>query len=94
MHLTMLPGAWAECFDAWRDMLAYCVPQDRALASQPWYGRITRQEIDLGIPIDSCRPLRGKVYSRAAKAIVGEDVAGEPLCFYVDRVAFRYLGEA
>jgi hypothetical protein len=94
MHLTILPGAWAECFGSWRDMLAYCVPQDRALASQRWYGRITRQEIELGIPLDACRPLRGKIYSRAAKAIVGDDAANEPLCFYVDHVAFRYLGEA
>jgi hypothetical protein len=94
MHLTILPGAWSECFDSWRDMLAYCVPQDRALASQPWYGRITRQEIELGIPLEACRPLRGKVYSRAAKSIVGEDAANEPLCFYVDHVRFRYLGEA
>jgi hypothetical protein len=93
MHLTMLPGAWAECFDAWRDMLAYCVPQDRALASQPWYERVTRQEIDLGIPLDACRPLRGKVYSRAVKTIVGDDAASEPLCFHVDHVTFRYLGE-
>jgi hypothetical protein len=93
MHLTILPGAWAECFDSWRDMLAYCVPQDRALSSQPWYGRITRQEIELGIPLDSCRPLCGKVYSRAAKAIVGDDAASEPLCFFVDQVAFRFRGE-
>jgi hypothetical protein len=93
MPFTMLPGAWADCFESWRDMLAYCVPQDRALATQPWYDRITRQEIELGIPLDTCRPLRGKVYSRAARAIVGENALGDPLCFYVDRVAFRYLGE-
>jgi hypothetical protein len=92
-HLTMLGGAWSECFDSWRDMLAYCVPQDRALASQPWYERVTRQEIDLGIPLDACRPLRGKVYSRAVKTIVGDDAASEPLCFHVDHVTFRYLGE-
>jgi hypothetical protein len=86
-----LPGPpWKECFDTYRGLLAYCVPQDRAFSSQPWYGRITRQEIVLGIPLDSCEPLAGEVHSRAAAVFVG-DV--EPLCFRVARVAFCFERE-
>ena len=63
------------------------VPMDRAFSSQPWYGRLTRQEIDLGIPLTSCEPLAGTVRSRAAEVIVGD---AEPLCFRVARVHFRF----
>jgi hypothetical protein len=88
---ALLPGApWSECFDSYRALLAYCVPQDRAFSSQPWYGRITRQEIALGIPLDSCEPLAGEVYSRAAALFVGEAM---PLCFRVARVAFCFERE-
>lgn len=83
-----LPPPWNECFADWRAFLAYCVPQDRAMSSQPWYGgRVVRQEIDLGIPLDSCQPLAGTVESAAARAIVGD---AEPLCFRVPAVHFRY----
>jgi hypothetical protein len=83
-----LPGPpWSECFENYRAMLAYCVPQDRAFSSQPWYGRITRQEIRLGIPLESCEPLAGEVYSRAARLFVAD---AEPLCFRVARVAFCF----
>ncbi len=86
-----LPGPpWSECFDSYRAFLAYCVPQDRAFSSQPWYGRITRQEIALEIPLDSCEPLAGEVRSRAAAVFVGE---AEPLCFRVARVAFCFERE-
>lgn len=85
---AVLPGPpWNECFDHYFALLAYCVPQDRALSSQPWYGRITRQEIRLNIPLESCEPLAGVVQSRAAAAIVGE---AEPVCFRVGRVAFCF----
>ncbi|HWG43875.1 MAG TPA: DUF2071 domain-containing protein [Gemmataceae bacterium] len=88
---ALLPGApWNECFDNYHALLAYCVPQDRAFSSQPWYGRITRQEIALGIPLDSCEPLAGDVYSRAAVVFIGEAV---PLCFRVARVAFCFERE-
>lgn len=85
-----LAGAWAECFTDYRDFLAYCVPQDRALSSQPWRGRIARQEIDLGIPLDACTPLAGTVRSTAARALAGER---EPLCFHVARVSFAFSSE-
>ncbi|HEX4419906.1 MAG TPA: DUF2071 domain-containing protein [Kofleriaceae bacterium] len=44
-------GAWAECFADYRSFLAYCVPQDRSMSSQPLRHRISRHEID--------RPARG-----------------------------------
>jgi hypothetical protein len=85
-----LRGAWAECWPDFRSFLAYCVPQDRAMSSQPLRGRVSRQEIDLGIPLDACVPLEGTVRSRAAAAIVGD---GDPLCFHVARVAFSFSTE-
>jgi hypothetical protein len=79
------------CFDSYRDFLAYCVPQDRAMASQPWQGTVSRQEIDLGIPLDACEPLEGEVRSKAAAA-VARDAA--PLCFRVASVRFLFTSEA
>ena len=88
---AVLPGPpWNECFDNYLALLKYCVPQDRAFSSQPWYGRITRQEIVLGIPLESCEPLAGEVRSHAAGLFVGE---AEPLCFRVARVAFCFERE-
>jgi len=78
---------WSECFGSHREFLAYCVPQDRAFSAQPWYGRLTRQEIRLDIPLEACEPLTGTVESRAAQALVGETA---PLCFRVPKVAFRF----
>jgi hypothetical protein len=86
-----LAGAWAECFSDFRDFLRYCVPQDRAMSSQPWKNRVSRQEIDLGIPIEACVPVTGNVASRAARAIAGD---AEPLCFYVPNVHFTFSVEA
>jgi hypothetical protein len=83
-------GAWAACFPSWRDFLAYCVPQDRALASQPHKRRVSRQEIDLGIALDACTPLAGTVSSRAARAIAGD---AEPVCFHVAAVRFEFSRE-
>ena len=85
-----LEGAWAECWKSWREFLAYCVPQDRAMSSQPLRNRISRQEIDLGIPIDACEPLEGGVTSNAAAAIVGNQV---PMCFRVASVNFVFVRE-
>ncbi len=86
-----LPGApWNECFESYRAFLAYCVPQDRAFSSQPWYGRITRQEIRLGIPLECCEPLDSEVRSCAAGVFVGR---AEPLCFRVAQVAFCFERE-
>jgi len=88
----VLEGAWAECFGDWHGFLAYCVPQDRALSSQPVRRRVSRQEIDLGIPLATCVPLAGAVRSRAATAIAGADARA--LCFYVPSVTFRFATEA
>jgi hypothetical protein len=85
-----LPPPWKECFKSYRNFLAYCVPQDRAMSSQPWHGWVTRQEINLGIPLDMCEPLEGEVVSRTAEAIVG---SAAPLCFRVSNVAFRFSRE-
>ena len=87
----VLAGAWAECWPDFRAFLAYCVPQDRAMSSQPLRGRISRQEIDLGIPLDVCAPLGGTVKSRAAAAIAP---GAEPICFYVPSVTFTFSVEA
>ncbi|HTU20921.1 MAG TPA: DUF2071 domain-containing protein [Gemmataceae bacterium] len=88
---AVLPGPpWSECFDSYPTLLAYCVPQDRAFSSQPWYGRITRQEIALAIPLESCEPLAGEVRSHVASAYVGD---AQPLCFRVGRAAFCFERE-
>jgi hypothetical protein len=87
---TALPHPWTDCFGDWMGFLAYCVPQDRAMSSQPWYRRVTRQEITLGIPLESCRPVASEVRSAAARAIAGN---AEPVCFHVVRVTFRFERE-
>jgi hypothetical protein len=88
---AVLPGPpWNECFENYTALLAYCVPQDRAFSSQPWYGRITRQEIRLRIPLESCEPMAGEVRSHVASAYVG---AAAPLCFRVGKVAFCFERE-
>lgn len=84
-------GPWKECFGSFRDFLAYCVPQDRALSTQPWANKVTRHEIQLGIPLDHCEPLQGVVESKAAAAIAGN---AQPVCFRVPSVAFRFEEEA
>lgn len=87
---TPTAGPWAKAFGTWRQMLAYVVPQDRALSTQPWEGHVTRQEIELGIPMEACEPLEGQVISRAAAAIVGDAV---PFSFRVAAVNFRFESE-
>jgi len=88
--LPVLAPPWNTCFGSFRDMLAYCVPQDRAMSSQPWYNRVTRQEIELGIPLDACEPLTGTIVSKAAQAIIGE---AQALCFRVPQVTLRFKHE-
>lgn len=85
-----LTGPWKECWKDFRDFVAYCIPQDRAMSSQPLRGRVSRQEIDLGIRVDQCEPLEGTVVSRAAQAIVGD---ATPICFRVAAVRFRFRVE-
>lgn len=88
-----MTGRWKVCFATWGEMLAYIVPQDRAMCvawrgGQRW---VVRQEIELGIPLSSCVPMSGSVESAAAGAVVGE--AGGALCFVVERVAFSFTRE-
>ncbi len=82
-----MEGPWKACFPTFRDFLAYAVPQDRAMSTQPSAGTVTRQEIELGIPLDVCEPLAGEVHSRAAEAIAGD---ATPVCFRVPSVFFRF----
>ncbi|MEU7470713.1 DUF2071 domain-containing protein [Streptomyces sp. NPDC044984] len=94
-HLVPLPewptdGPWRCAFPDYGQMLAYCVPQDRALSVQPWRGQVTRQEISLGIPLKSCTALSGTVVSAAASAVIGN---AEPFAFLVPRVRFRFESE-
>jgi hypothetical protein len=88
--IAALPPPWPEVFPTPEAAMAYCVPQDRALNVQPWHNRVTRQEIRLDIPLDSCRILVGGVDSAAARAIVGD---ATPFCFHVPGVRFDYDGE-
>ncbi len=83
-------GPWSAAFGTWKEMLGYVVPQDRALSTQPWHGRMTQQEIRLDIPLEACEPLEGTVVSKAAAAIVGD---ARPFCFRVASVRFRFDAE-
>jgi hypothetical protein len=85
-----LTGAWRVCWPDFQSFLGYCVPQDRALATQPLRRRTCRQEIELGIPLSACEPLEGEVVSRAARRLVGD---ASPLCFRVPAVEFSFRGE-
>jgi hypothetical protein len=84
-------GPWSAAFGSWREMLEFVVPQDRALSTQPWHGRVTRQEIRLDIPLEKCLPLEGPVRSRAANALVGD---AAPFSFLVEKVRFRFDDES
>ncbi|MFO0627028.1 MAG: DUF2071 domain-containing protein [Polyangiales bacterium] len=84
-------GAWRDCFDDFESFLRYCLPQDRAMDAQPWRGRVSRQEIHLGIPVQDCVALEGEVRSEAARALVGD---ATPVCFLVPSVAFCFRVEA
>ncbi len=86
---TLAPP-WSDCFVSYDELLRYDVPQDRALATEPWRRCTSRQEIHLGIPLDSVVPLEGEVESSVAQALVGD---AEPLSFYVPAVPFRLKGE-
>jgi len=85
-----LPLPWSECFADYDALLRYDVPQDRAMATQPWRRRTVRQEIALNIPLESVEPLEGHVTSRAARAIVGDAM---PVSFRVPAVPFRLVAE-
>jgi hypothetical protein len=85
-----LTQPWDICFGSWLKLLEYCVPQDRAMSSQPWFNRVTRQEISLNIPLDECKPLAGTINSKAAETIVGN---ATPVCFLVKKLSFRLLKE-
>jgi hypothetical protein len=86
----ILPSQWRKCFADYATFLSYCVPQDRALSCQPFYNRLTRQEISLGIPLESCIPLTSQVSSKTLDALVGNV---EPVCFMVPRVDFHLSAE-
>lgn len=80
-------GPWVAGFASYEEMLAYSVPQDRALTVQPWHAWVTRQEIQLGIPLAACQPLVGEISSQSARAVVGD---AEPFSFLVPSVFFRF----
>lgn len=84
---TDMTGHWFDCFMTYEGFLSYCVPQDRAMSSQPWYHRITTQEIHLGIPISACQHLEGKVQSKTIEQLLGD---AEPVCFLVPKVNFLF----
>jgi len=88
--IPVFTGAWAACWPDYAAFLAYCVPQERAMSTQPLKQRVSRQEITLGIPFEDCQPMTGSVESQAARAIAG---AAEPLCFHVARGRFLFTGE-
>lgn len=86
----VLTGAWRECWPDFDAFLRYCVPQDRALSSQPWLDRVTSHEIHLGIDPAVCEPLAGEVRSRRAADFVG---GAAPICFRVPAVSFVFASE-
>lgn len=86
----ILTGAWDECFGNFAALLAYCVPQNCALSPRPWYRQMVRQEIDVGVPLESCRALVGPVQSATVRHLLGQV---EPICFYAPSVAFRFHRE-
>src|SRR5262249_49385634 len=93
--LTPAPPALPEPVDkgwgSYPDLLAYAVTQDRAFSSQPWYGRVTRQEIELrGVVLADCEALAGEARSAAAARYVG---GARAVCFRVPAVDFRFTGE-
>ncbi|MGE5333177.1 MAG: DUF2071 domain-containing protein [Nitrososphaerota archaeon] len=83
-------GPWMPAFASYEEMLAYCVPQDRALTAEPWHAWVTYQEIRLDIPLADCQPLAGEVSSRTARALVGD---AEPFSFLVPDVFLRFDAE-
>jgi Uncharacterized conserved protein (COG2071) len=85
--LEELPATFDACWSSYREFLDYAVPQDRSFSVQPWYDRLTRQEIELGIPLDVCQPLTGCLFSRATEAILGQR---ECVSFRVPSVAFLF----
>jgi hypothetical protein len=86
-----LPEPLDKVWGSYQDFLAYAVTQDRALSSQPWYGRLTRQEIELrGVTLTGCEALAGEVRSAAAARYVGDARA---VCFRVPKVDFWFTGE-
>ncbi len=85
-----LEGPWRACWQDFDAFLRYCVPQDRALSTQPWLDRVTRHEIHLGIDPAACEYLDGSVASRRAEALVG---GARPLCFRVPSVRFVFASE-
>jgi hypothetical protein len=85
-----LPDDWKDCFISWDAMLDYCVPQNRALVWQPWYGRLLQQKISLEISNSDCQSFAGEVNSVAAAQIAGK---AKPVCFGAAKVSFLFLGE-
>jgi hypothetical protein len=84
-----MEGAWRECFGDFGGLVAYSVPQDRALVVDPLTRQITGQEITLTIPPGAVRPVTGEIRSRAVRAVAGDS---RPVCFVVNRVGFRFAG--
>ncbi len=82
-----LAAPWTECFNDFADVLSYCVPQERAISSQPFLNRICFQEIRLDIPLDKCKLLDGEVSSSTIESIVGD---AEALCFLAPSLEFRF----
>lgn len=83
-------GPWRACWPDFDAFLRYCVPQDRALSSQPWLDRVTSHEIHLGIDPAVCVALDGVVRSRRAAEFVGD---ARPVCFRVPAVSFVFASE-
>lgn len=57
---------------------------------QPWHAWVTRQEIELDIPLSTCQPLTGAISSRVVRELVGD---AEPFSFIVPAVYFRFDAE-
>lgn len=84
------PEPWSRVWPDFEAFLAYCVPQDRAMSTQPWRHRTTRQEIHLGIDPASCVRLEGAVDSPDARAIAGD---AAPIPILAPAVDFLFAAE-
>ena len=64
---------WRRAYPTYAAMLADVVPQNRGLAVAADGRHVIRQEIQVELDLDTCRPLDGSVRSRAVREIVGAD---------------------
>jgi hypothetical protein len=84
-----LPPPWRACFADFPAVLAYCVPQERALAWDAGRGRVAPLTVRLDARLEDGELLNGDVHCPAANAVLGD--AGF-LGFRIPRLTVRTAG--